>query len=189
MRVLKYTYIILVLLFLVYLLLPGPSSVEEFEPLPDSLKSTEPGDTIQQPNIVGYFTIYFRKDVIPFYITDFKDKFKYFGFSLPFVRLNHPPEYASLVVRPVIQSYYLEEFVHPLRESLFVNGWEPFDEMGRRRFRYSYVINVEGRHFLTKVNLRYYPSPIWVRLVTWLGIVLAFPALFFLYRKALVKND
>lgn len=189
MKVLKYTYIIFVLLLLVYLLLPAPTKVEDFNPLPDSLKSKEPGDTIQQPHIAAYFSDFYRRDVIPFYMDDFKDKFKFFGISLPFVRLNHPPEYASEVVRPIVQSYYLEEFVYPLRESLFVSGWEPYDETGRPRFKYSHPINIDNQPFKTKVTVRYYPSAWWVRFITWMGIVLAIPALYYLYGRVLTKND
>ena len=186
---LRIIYIAFSILLLIYLLLPAPTKVDEFSALPDSLKSDEPGDTIQQPNIAAYFSNFYREDVIPIYIADFKDKFKFFGIRVPFVRLNHPPEYASVVVRPVVQSYYLEEFVHPLRESLFVSGWEPYDGFGKPRFKYSHPINVEGRHLETKVTLRYYPSSVWVRLITWVGIVLSIPALFYLYRKALAEDD
>lgn len=184
----KYIFGTFSLLFLIYLLLPGPVYVEEFPALPSSLKSKEPGDTYQNPNTVAYFSDYFRADVIPFYLEEFRKKFRYLGLSLPFIRLNHPPQYAQGVIRPHIQSYYLEEFVLPLRESLFVSGWEPFDELGRKRFGYSHGIIVEGRPFKTKVTLKYYTSPLWVRILVWSGMMIFTVCLYRLYQETLKQR-
>jgi hypothetical protein len=50
---------------------------------------------------------------------------KLFGLSLPTYRLNYPPEEAQTIIRDQTRSTYLEEVVHPFRESIFVNGFEP----------------------------------------------------------------
>lgn len=185
---LKICYYIFALVFLVYLIFPGPTRVEEFAQFPNSLKSDEPGDTTQIPNVAAYFTQNFRVDIIPFYKQEFSNKFSFLGLNMPFIRLNHPPLYAGEVIRPYQQSYYLEEFVHPLRESLYVNGWEPYNELGRARFKYSHPIAVQGESYKTKVTLRYYVSPIWVRLVIWLGVVSSVFLLFKVAKKALKEN-
>src|SRR3989344_6329430 len=174
----KYIFFLFSIILLIYLLLPGPTSVENFPPLPNSLKSTEPGDTTQNPNTSAYFSDYYREKVIPFYKNEFKNHFIYFGIKMPNLELNHPPQYASEVIRPYQQSYYLEEFVHPLRESLYINGWEPYDEAGQPRFKYSHGIVVENQAFNTKTTIKYYASPIWVRLVIWVGIALSIVLIF-----------
>lgn len=166
----KIIFWVISFLFLVYLLLPGPTKVEQFGQLPNSIKSTEPGDTIQLPNIAAYFSNYWRKGVVPFYRQSFADNFKYLNISLPYIILNHPPERGAEVIKPYIQSWYLEEYIHPLRESLYVNGWEPYDEMGRRRNKYANGIIVDNIVFNSKTTLRYYTSPLWSRVAIWFGI-------------------
>lgn len=176
------------LLLLVYLLLPGPSRVEEFAALPNSLKSTEPGDTTQNPNTAGYFSNFFRIDVIPFYKVEFNKHFVYFGLQMPFIRLNHPPQYASEVIRPYQQSYWLEEFVHPLRESLYINGWEPYDEKGNLRFKYAHGIEINHATFKSKTTIKYYYSPLWVRILVWFGIIMAIYLIYRMFIKMVKKN-
>jgi hypothetical protein len=185
---LKLLFSIFSLIFLAYLLLPAPSKIEDFSSLPDSVKSEEPGDTIQNPNISAYFSDLYRSEVIPFYKNDFNQKFSYFGINLPFTRLNHPPEKAVEVIRPYQQSYYLEELVHPMRESLYINGWEPYDEKGNKRYKYSHGLVVNGREFISKTTLRYYPSPLWIRLVGWAGVMLAILFLYQLARRSLKEK-
>lgn len=180
----KTIYFTFSLLLLTYLLLPGPALVAQFSPLPNSLKSDEPGDTFQNHNATAYFSDFFRKDAIPFYKKDFLDKFTFLNFSLPFIELNHPPETASLIIRPYQQSYYLEELVHPLRESLYINGWEPFDEAGKRRFSYSHGIVAGGKPFNTKTTLKYFTSPLWARIIVWFGIITTTYLLLHLIEKA-----
>lgn len=165
------------------MMLSGPTRVEQFSPPVDSLKSTEPGDTVQIPNTEAFFTYFYRKDIIPFYKKDFGSKFNYFGVNLPFLTLNYPPQYANEAIRPYILSWYLEEFVHPLRESLYVNGWEPYDEQGNPRLKNVHGIVIEDRSFDTKITLRYFYSPLWVRIIVWLGIVLSIALLFKLYKR------
>ena len=161
------TFIIVATLFLVYLLLPGPSSIEDFPPLPNSAKSTLEGDTIQVPNVAAYFSNNYREFVVDFYRRDFLKKT-----WLPFLplRLNHPPEYAYIAIKVETHSTYLEEYYYPLRDSLFVNGLEPFEKDGTPKYTGAIKFDNEDRISDTKVTLRYYPSSVWVRILVWLGI-------------------
>lgn len=179
----KYIFAAFFFLLFCYMLLPGPGDVNEFTPLPNSVPSSEPGDTTQVPQVKAYFSDFFRIDVIPFYKENFLDKFDDFGLKMPFIQVNYPPQEANNVIRQYVQSWYLEELIHPLRESLYINGWEPFDEMGRPRLNISHGIVVNGRSFKSKVTLRYFPSPIFIRLIVWAGIVGSSLLLWQMYKK------
>ncbi len=116
----KKLYFLVGILLSLYLLLPGPSLPPP--DLPESLKSTEPGDTIQLTRVSAYYTQKQREEVISFY----DDYYSHSPFlNLPFIsyRLNHPPEHAREIWADTKQSYYLEEIVHPFAGSLFVNGF------------------------------------------------------------------
>jgi len=172
-------YFFLFLIF-VYLLLPPPL---EIPPLPESLKSTEPGDTIQIPGVSAYYTNLPRQEVLDFYQKNFS-KSRFLGIPLLTYRLNHPPEYARQVIRDTQQSSYLEEIVHPLRESLFVNGYEwendPFTPPASRS-QYRMVIN--GKEFKCKVTIRPFFSNLWARVIVFIGII----TISFLIIKELLK--
>lgn len=155
-------------LLLIYLILPGPYEVNQFPPLPNSIKSELPGDTWQVPNIAGYFSNNYRKVVTPYY----RQYYKWLTW-VPFspIRLNYPPETAFTFVKDQTQSTYLEEYVYPLRDSIFVNGFEPFYENGQPKYWGSTRFQPTDIHvFETKTLIRYYPSSIWSRLIVWLGI-------------------
>lgn len=123
---------ILLIVWGIYLLLPSPP---ELPPLSQSLKSVEPGDTTQIPGISAYYTDLSRQEVIDFYQKSFSHS-SFLGIPLLTYRLNYPPEYAKQIIRSTQQSSYLEEVVHPLRESLFVSGFEwandPFTKSEKR---------------------------------------------------------
>lgn len=177
---LKIIFGVFSLLFLIYLIIPGPSSIYDFPPLPNSLKSTLEGDTIQVPNVAGYFSGNYRDFVIPFYKQAYTEKT-----LLPFppMRLNYPPEYAFTAIKDQTHSTYLEEMVYPFRESLFVNGLEPFYEDGTPKYIGAIKLDHHQEVFDTKVTLRYYPSPIWARLVMWLGVMICLYLLFIMSKK------
>lgn len=181
--------ILLVAVFLAglwYLIYPGPSSISNFTLLPDSLKSDEPGDTIQNPNIAAYFSDSRRKFVTNYY----KDSFSYlkiFGLTIPPIRLNHPPERAFDYIRDQQRSTYLEEYVYPLRDSLFVNGYEPFNEDGKPFDKVSLAIFIGDRYYQTKTTIRFYPSSPYVRVVVystlWLTAIFLYKLLVGVVRK------
>lgn len=149
------------------MLMPGPASISDFSALSNSKKSTLEGDTIQVPNISAYFSNNYRNFTIPFYSEDYKNLTKF-----PFkpLKLNYPPEFAFTAIKDQTKSTYLEELTYPFRDSLFVNGLEPFDKDGNLRYPGGAFFKQDGELFETKVTLRFHPSPLWVRFVVWFGI-------------------
>lgn len=135
------------LIFIGYLLFPN---FDFPRALPDSLQSKEPGDS-ESSLRRAYFTNMTREEVMGWYKTQFK-----WGY-----RLNYPPEVSSKVIRDQTKSTFLEEIVHPFRESIYINGFEPKDPMD--------AINIEGFSWRQKIIVRYVPSNILAR--TLIGIV------------------
>lgn len=169
----KITLTIIFVLGLAYLLWPGPNQISDFPPLPNSLKSDEPGDTIQVPNVAAYFSQEDRAGITRFYKNWYKDA--NFGF-IPPIRLNHPPEESHRYVRDQQTSTFLEEYVLPLRGSIFVNGYEPVIENRIKKKESNFfgnMIHVNGIYYASKTTLRYYPVPIFWRIVVYLGMWVA----------------
>lgn len=123
---------------LVYLLMPSPKFPS---PPPDSLQSQEPADT-ETLLRRAYFTNYTRAQVLVWYE-------KQFGWGY---WLNYPPEDAQTIIRDQTRSTFLEEIVHPFRESLFVNGFEPSSDNTKD------AINIAGKHWRQKIIVRSVPS-------------------------------
>lgn len=173
------------LLLLLYLIWPYPSGIDKFTPLPNVMKSSLEGDTIQVPNVAGYFSNNYRSFVVPFYLADYQRVTK-----LPFppLRLNHPPEFAFVAIKDQTQSTYLEELVYPLKGSLYVNGFEPFLEDGQPRYWGAKKLDHGGQEFDTKTTLRFYPSPLWVRLLIWFGLNIAVLLMIYLV-KGIEKHE
>jgi len=141
-----------------------------FPPLPQSAKSTLSGDTVQIPNVTAYFSDHYRTFTTDYYSNSFQEKS---NLLFPPIKLNHPPEYAFVAIKKHTDSTYLEEYLYPLKSSLYVNGFEPFYEDGTAKFLGSVKL-VEGTGaYYTKATLRYYESPLWARLITGLGIMLS----------------
>ncbi len=146
-KVFKVVYIIVSVLFLVYLFFPAPSFPY---PPSNSSQSDEPADT-ETSLRRSYFTDSTREGVMQNYISQFESKF------LPTLRLNHPPEDAQTLIRDQTRSTFLEELVHPFRESLYINGFEPKDQKD--------IIQIKGVNWRQKITVRYVESSIWIRLV------------------------
>lgn len=178
----KLTFIIFSILLLTYMLLPSPLRVEDFGPLPQSLKSDEPGDTVQVKNVSAYYSNHFRDFVMPYYKTQYQSLT---DFPFAPMRFNHPPEFAYTAVKEQTLSTYLEELVYPLRDSIFINGFEPFYKDGEPKFPGATDLVVNGIFFDTKTTLRFYPSPLWARTVAWFGICLSILMLWNLGRRIL----
>lgn len=133
------------LLFFIYLLLPSPQFPN---PPQDSTQSMEDADT-ETPLRRAYFTNYTREQVIAHY----KNQFRYKPFTL---ELNYPPEEAQTLIRDQTRSYYLEELVHPFRESVYINGFiptKPADD-----------IWYKGVHYEEKITIKYVPASLALRL-------------------------
>lgn len=172
----KKIYILFSAMLLIYMLWPGPSKIDQFAALPSSEKSKLEGDTIQIPNVSAYFSNNFRDFAVPFYSGYYQNVTK---FPFPPMQLNHPPEFSWTAIKKHTDSTYLVELVYPLRDSLYVNGFEPFYENGEPKY-WGAIKFEEGKNiWFTKTTLRFYPSPIWAKLLTWFGITLS---LFLIYR-------
>jgi hypothetical protein len=145
----------------IYLVLPGPKLPPP--DLPESLKSTEIGDTVEIENLSAYFTDKTREEVIDFYESYFS-RSSFLNIPLPTIRLNHPPEYARDIIKGTIRTYYFEELVHPFRESLYINGfdWQK-DVFTPEKSRDKNRIFIEGKVWRAKITLRWFPSSVLVR--------------------------
>ena len=165
------------------MLWPGPSKISDFEALPSSYKSKLEGDTTQIPNVAGYFSGSYRGFVVPFYLQNYQSNTHFF---LPPLRLNHPPEYSWIAIKKHTDSTYLEELVYPLRDSLYVNGLEPFNPDKTPKFWGAIPFEEGGRLWDTKTTLRFYPSSIWARFLVWVGISASIALLYRLGRKIIV---
>lgn len=147
-------YVLASLLFLLYLILPGIG----FPKSPDaSLQSKEPAD-VESFFRRGYYINESRTDVINYYRNVF-DNITVFnrGFSLLSIRLNYPPEEAQTIIRDQTRSTYLEEIVHPFRESLYINGFEPKKDNDR--------IVVNGRIYQQKITIKLVEPSVFARVV------------------------
>lgn len=168
----KITLTIIFLLGLAYLLWPGPLSINDIPPIPNSLKSDEPGDTIPSGNIAAYFSKDERDQITPFYYDQFS-YLNFFGLKIPAVRFNYPVEDAKVKVRDQIQTTYIEEYTYPFRDSLYVNGfdkvvWNKLNHIVTDEKNKDIIINEAS--FSSKTTLRYYPSSIVWRIAVYLGI-------------------
>jgi hypothetical protein len=124
--------------FGIYLLLPTPGFPT---PPPGVLLSDEPADT-ESMYRRAYYTDLSREEILGHYS-------KVFAHPLQF-RLNLPPEDAYAVIRDQTRSSYLEELIHPWKESLYVNGFVPVLPQDE--------IKVQGRVFANKITVRLVPS-------------------------------
>lgn len=149
---LKLAFLVFSLAFIIYLILPNP----EFPPPPPGVNiSGEPAD-IETPLRRAFYTDLSREEVMSYYQNIFR------GY-----RLNYPPEEAQTLIRDQTKSTFLEEIVHPFRESLFISGFEPSDPQ--------FALIKEGKLWRQKIILRYVPSFLVMR------VVLAALTLFFLF--------
>jgi hypothetical protein len=175
-------FIVFSAIFLIYMVWPGPSKISDFKALPDSFKSTLSGDTTQIPNVSAYFSNHFRNYATDFYKKNYQQNFR---FPTEPIIINHAPERAWIAIKKHTDSTYLEEYVYPMRDSLYVNGLEFFYEDGTPRFWGSSLFNEGGKNWYTKVTLRYYPSNIFIRIIVWFASVLSIVFLFRLYKKVI----
>lgn len=143
-----------------YLIVPAPKLPPS--DLSEAFKSDEPGDTWQLKDVSAYYTNKERKDVISYY-QDYFSQISLF----PIVRLNHPPEFGREVFIDTKQTYYLEELIFPMKQSLFINGYEwendVFTPVASRK---QYILEADGKVWKSKVSLKWFSSHVFVRLVT-----------------------
>lgn len=151
----KIITVIILGLFLLYLILPTPPFPQG---LPNSWQSTETGDSKDLVHQRAYFTDFKREEVISFYEKQF-NHIQFLGLQIPAptYRLNHPPEDGKQIIHDQIRTYYLEEIVHPFRESFYINGFIPQSEKD--------AIIIEARQFYQKVNVKYVYSMVVFRVL------------------------
>jgi len=148
--VVKYLFILLAIIFIVYLSLPAPNFPS---PLKDAIRSGEPADL--ETNLRReYYTDMFRQDAMAHYKEEFM---KVDSILYPTYRLNYPPEESYTKIRDQTRSTYLEEIVHPFRESIYVNGFEPKLDKDK--------ILIDEKRWNSKVIVRYYPSNLITRVL------------------------
>ncbi len=144
----KFLYLILILFgigFFIYLVHAAPFDFPA--PPPGSVQSMEDADT-ESPLRRAYFTNYTRQQVIAHY----KNQFRMSKLTL---ELNYPPEDAMTLIRDQTRSFYLEELVHPFRESLYINGFIP--QVAKDDIWY------KGVHYEEKITVKYVPSSLIMR--------------------------
>lgn len=145
-----------------YLVLPSPS---DFPDLPGSVESTEPGDMVQVENISAYYTDMSRKDMVDFYFNYFSHS-PFLNIPLITYKLNHPPERIREVLRDTQQTTFVEEIVHPFRESVFISGFEwNNDPFTPPKSREQFILILDGKIYQFKVTLFYQESSVLIRLI------------------------
>ncbi len=166
----KIFFIGLSVMLLVYMLWPAPTTLAHFNEYPTFLDYIEDWDFYVSPHTTSYFSNDFREEIVTFYRKSYQQ-----GSKLPFppLKLNYPPELAFSLIKDQTKSTYLEEFVYPLRDSIYINGFEPFLKNGQKRYEGAKIFEVLGEIYLTKTTVRFYPSPIWIRIIVWFGIVIS----------------
>jgi len=173
---LKVIYFLFSIVFLFYLSLPSPSFPR---PLTDAIQSNEPADT-ESPLRRGYYTNSTREEALRHYEAQFQQS-SFFGIPLPTYRLNYPPEEAQTLIRDQARSTFLEEIVHPFRESIFVNGFEPT--------RPQDAIFIEGRTWRQKIIIKFVPSTTFVRLALGATVLIFIPLIYGELKWILRKYD
>lgn len=147
----KFILCLFLVLLVRYLLLSEPPFPAQ--PL-NSYKSIEPADT-ESVLRQSYYTNLSRPEIMDYY---------YAAMGNWGIRQVLPPEDAFAVIRDQTRSSYLEEIIHPFRESLYVNAYVPLKP--------SEQINIARVHYLNKVTIRYVPSSPVTRLTVLMGTIL-----------------
>jgi len=157
---LKYLLIGLLICTFVYLIIPKPDFPS---PLPNSPQSQEPKDTENMDELRAYFTNLSREEII----THYQNNFKHNGIFqfIPSIRLNYPYEEAEWYIYSPIKTSYLEEIVYPLRESVFINAYQPKDSED--------IIAFQGQQYQTKITIRFYQSSIYIRIIIFTLIIIS----------------
>jgi len=172
-----FVFLVFNLFALAYLLSPTPT----LKNLPNAVKSNLPGDTTQLKNVSGYFGNLSRTEVINFYKANYNGLFR--------IQLNHPPERAKDIIVDTIPSYYLEEFVLPFKESLFINGYEWQNDVftkPEKRIKNKLVYN--NIEYQTKITTKVITTSIPQRLITLAAIELAIISIILIYKSLLTKK-
>lgn len=171
-KILLTLFVVFNVLFTIYLILPVPNLKE----LPNSVHSNLPGDTTQLTNVTGYYTNLSRTEVMNFYQSIYSSPF--------LIRLNHPPEKAKEIFRDTMQSYYIEEFITPLKQSIFVNGYEwEKDVFTKPEKRIQNKLIYNNITYPSKINTKIINTPIYSRIIIFLIIQISIYFIFLCYKQ------
>ena len=170
------------LLGIYYLILPVPT----LPSLTDSVVSDEPGDTWQHPDQIAFYT---NRDNRQDILDELQNKFSLPGLAkIINYRLNYRPEDTQDLVRDPLKSYYLEEVVHPFRESLFINVLDPEKSpLIRDEDRAQQRMYFHGQFYPIKVTLKPIYAGLWARLLVWTLIFPTSLAVFLSLKKSFSK--
>ncbi len=168
----KIGYLFTSVLFLTYLSVPNSSFPEKTI---ESLQSDEPADT-EDLNRRSYFTNMNRAEIMSFYLDQMNNK-SFLGITMPTYRLNYPPEEAQKIIRDQTRSTFLEEIVHPFRESVFVNGFEPTNSKDE--------IFINEKVWRQKITVKQVESNLYFRLIVGFFCVVLIPVIFDKFTLAL----
>jgi hypothetical protein len=152
-KIVLFFYAIFSAVLLFYVSLPN---FDFPKPPTDSVQSMEPADT-ETPLRRAYFTNFSRDEVIFWYKAQFSNS-RFLNIPLPTYLMNYPPEESGTIIRDQTRSTFLQEIVHPFRETLFVNGYEPRPDDFENRI----VIN--GVHWRQKIIIKFIPTSFLVRI-------------------------
>jgi hypothetical protein len=163
--IVKIIYIVFAFLLFYYLAIPNFNFPAK---LLDSLQSKELADS-EDNNRRAYFTNLERNEVLSYYQYELSS---YFPFNLNFLtfRLNYPPEEAGILIRDQTRSTFLEEIVHPLRESFYVNGFKPKLDKD--------AIHIDGKDWVEKITVRFVSSNFFVRILIGIFVLIAIPLVY-----------
>ena len=173
----KILLIIFNLIFILYLISPTP----DLQDIPNTVKSNLPGDTIQLKNVSAYFGNITRTEVITFFKANYNGLFR--------IQLNHPPEKAREIIRDTTQSYYLEEFVLPFKESIFINGYEwQNDVFTKPEKRITNKMIYEGKEYQAKITIKKFPTTMFQRLTAFFLVEISIILIVTIYFRLLAKS-
>ena len=161
-RSVKYVYILCSLLLLGYIIYQTPNIPDALD---DSIRSYEPAD-VESDLRRGYYTNYGRSETLFHYQKKFI-LFKKLPNSIFNFRLNYPPEESQWLIRDQTRSTFLEEIVHPMRESIYISGFEPQKDKDK--------IIIDGVSWRQKVIIRYVQSTIIARIAIALSVLSLIP--------------
>jgi len=177
---LKKIIIVIFVVFNVFTLLYLISPTPKLPDLVNSVKSDLPGDTIQISNVSAFYTNMTRTEVINFY--------KSYYYGLFRIKLNHPPEKAKDIIVNTLQSYYLEEFILPFKETLYVNGFEwENDVFTKEDKRIKNKLIFKDKEYKAKITIRTFPVSIPRRLISFFFTEFSIIAIFYLLKSTFKK--
>lgn len=145
----SWSFVAISLIIFAYLLMPPPKVIN----IPDAMVSDEPGDTIQIQGVAAYFTNMTQEQVLDYYAREFNSS-SWLGIPMPTLVFSRPVQEAHQFINDQLITTYFFEFIHPFRESIYVNGWVEgkLPPVYRRWINHS--INPNGIHFDSKVTIR-----------------------------------